>query len=90
MEIERPEEHEAGGAGELYCWMPSNEDRECNASCVAFESTSLADARVGQCMVLNALRSFGISAANVVKMLRVKERQEAVAAASPPPPEVRT
>ena len=87
-ELDRPDEHEVGAGEELYCWMPCNDDRECNASCVAFESDALRDARLTSCKALNAMRAFGISVASMAKMMKVQERKEAVAA--PSPPEVRS
>jgi hypothetical protein len=58
--IERPDGHEAGAAGELYCWI--NETRECNAACPAFDPRSLTpESTINPCTVLNTMRAIGIS-----------------------------
>ena len=53
--IERPDEHEAGAAGEFYCWI--NADRECNATCPAFDARCLTNDTVNPCMLLNNVRA---------------------------------
>lgn len=84
-EIERPDEHATGD--ELYCWMPGSEDRECNGSCVAYDSSYEEDQRKDPCKVLNAVRSIGLSVAKLSNLARVRERAAAVP--QPEPPEVR-
>jgi len=93
--IERPDEHAVGEADELYCWMPGNDNRECNGSCVAFESAALRTDRADTCKVLNALRSIAMSfgvQTRISKAMQtrqeVSERKKA-ADALPKPPEVR-
>jgi len=57
--LERPDEHEAGAADELYCWMATM--RECGPDCVAFEEQALQDPRMTTCKALNAIRSTALS-----------------------------
>lgn len=83
--IERPDEHEPGD--ELYCWMPGSEDRECNGSCVAFESRALQDDRMDTCKALNALRSLSMSLGMQAKRAR-GDAIKAEIAKIPEPPEV--
>ena len=52
--IARPEEHTVGAANELYCWMPGNADRECNASCVAYD-VNIIESTGGPCLTLSGL-----------------------------------
>lgn len=49
--LARPDEHKVGAANELYCWMPSNSDRECNGSCVAYDP-GMMELTGGPCLVL--------------------------------------
>jgi len=91
--IERPDEHAPGD--ELYCWMPSNDNRECNGSCVAFEPGSLQDDRKDTCKVLNAARSIALSLGIQAQMAKVTHTRQEVAARKaaadrlPEPPEVK-
>ena len=80
MDQPRPEEHPAGEANELYCWMPANDDRECNASCPAFDERSVRDPSITPCTVLNCLKSISITVAKFVN--------SSLAAAGPKPPSV--
>lgn len=84
--VERPDEHAEIG-DELYCWLPGNDDRECNGSCVAYEAGYTEDQRRDSCKVLNAVRSASMSIAKLANI----SVQKAKAAAVPqqPPPEVR-
>jgi hypothetical protein len=66
--LERPDEHAETG-DELYCWMPSNDHRECNGACVAYDERALQDPRVDPCKVLNAIRQIGGSVAAAAKTL---------------------
>jgi len=82
--LHRPDEHEAGAANELYCWMPNSGDRECNGSCVAYDIRYTTDQKFTPCMALNTLRSIGLSIglqANVLKADSAK-------ASAPRPPKV--
>ena len=57
--IERPDEHAVGAADELYCWINSN--RECNASCPAFDPRCLQhDSSINPCTILNNMRAVSI------------------------------
>jgi hypothetical protein len=77
--IERPDEHEEVG-DEVYCWLPDNDHRQCNGSCVAFDERCLTDPRIDSCKVLNAIRQVGGSMAAVAKTLTtvgvIKERED--------------
>jgi hypothetical protein len=82
--LERPDEHEVGSARELYCWMPGSGDRECNGNCVSYDIRFTSDQRFTSCMVLNTLRSIGLSMglqANATKITAAK-------AEAPKPPKV--
>lgn len=84
IDLERPDEHEAGAADELYCWMPGSEDRECSGSCVAYDASYEQDQRKDSCKVLNAIRSAGLSLGKLANMLHAKERQAAIPQPEPP------
>ena len=82
--IHRPDDHEEGAARELYCWMPSSEGRECNGNCVSYDTRFTADQRFTPCMVLNTIRSIGLSLG-----LQANLTKAAVARAeTPKPPKV--
>jgi len=83
--LHRPDEHEAGGASELYCWMPGTEDRECNGSCVAFDPRFNEDQRFTSCMALNTFRSIGLT----IGIQANNRKAEVARATEPTPPEVR-
>lgn len=83
-ELERPDEHEAEAADELYCWMPGSEDRECGGSCVAYDASYEQDQRRDSCKVLNVIRSLGLSVAKLANMAQVRERAAAVPQPEPP------
>ena len=91
--IERPDEHPVGAADEVYCWMPSNDARECNSSCVAYNPETASDGR--PCMALEMLRQLVTVATDLVPLLHKRDaraRTEAVKQIVdnlPPPPEVR-
>jgi len=76
--LERPDEHEAGAANELYCWL--NYLRECNASCPAFDPRSLKNDEIYPCVVLNNMRSLSVSIGRFVTSA------VAYTPAPPPPP----
>lgn len=80
--IERPDEHEETG-DELYCWMPSNDHRECNGACVAFDDRHEVDPRIDPCKVLNAIRQAGGGMAAAAKTLTavttLKQKEEVAA-----------
>jgi hypothetical protein len=59
--LHRPDEHEAGAANELYCWLPDSGDRECSGSCVAYDIRFKQDQKFTPCMALNTIRSIGLS-----------------------------
>jgi hypothetical protein len=92
--IERPDEHEAGGADEQYCWLPGNADRECNGSCVAYDPTYVHDQVRDSCKALNALRSVAKSAALFTNHFQQQQKREELAARQaladklPSPPKV--
>ena len=67
--IERPDEHDAGAAGELYCWMATM--RECGPDCVAFEELALTDPRLTTCKSLNAVRSVALAFNNISRAAQV-------------------
>lgn len=75
--IERPDEHLAGSANELYCWL--DDPRECGADCVAFEEGSLTDPRMTTCKVMNAIRSVALSFAQISKAMLQGGRRQAAA-----------
>jgi len=92
--IHQPDEHVV--AAELYCWMPSNQDRECGPDCVAYDPRHLEETRITSCSVLNIVKSIGISfsqvAAPLVQMNRRAEsnaRSEKVKEVTTDPPVVR-
>lgn len=91
--IERPDEHAPGD--ELYCWMPGNDNRECNGSCVAFEPGSLQDDRKDMCKLLNAVRSIALSLGIQSQTAKAALTRQEVAARKaaadqlPEPPEVK-
>jgi hypothetical protein len=82
--IERPDEHEVGAARELYCWMPGSGDRECNGNCVSYDIRFTADQRFTTCMVLNTLRSIGLSLGMQANMTKATVAK----AEAPKPPKV--
>jgi hypothetical protein len=82
--LHRPEEHVAGEADELYCWMPGSGDRECNGSCVAYDNRYLQDQKFSSCMALNTIRSIGLSMGLQVNM----QRADSAKAKEPKPPKV--
>lgn len=91
--VQRPEQHAVGAANEVYCWMPNSGDRECNATCVAYDPSHATEGK--SCEVLNHLaaivdvmsRRTGLMKKLAVdqQIDRVKEAIEKI----PPPPEVR-
>jgi hypothetical protein len=83
--LERPDEHEPGS--ELYCWMPGNDHRECDGSCIAFEEKSVKDQRVGACQALNAIRSLALTMGLKEKRARSAAVKEVIDNL-PEPPEV--
>jgi len=91
--IERPDEHTVGD--ELYCWMPGNETRECNGSCVAYDSSYTTDQLRDSCKALNAFRSAAKSVAMIASAFHQREKQQDIAARKahidnlPRPPEVK-
>lgn len=91
--LERPDEHQVGD--ELYCWMPGNEDRECNGSCVAYDSSYVTDQVRDSCKALNAFRSIAKSIAMLTSATQARVKQAEIAARKaqaeqlPRPPEVR-
>jgi hypothetical protein len=91
-EIERPDEHKV--ADELYCWMPSSDDRECNGSCVAYDPTYTKDQFRDSCKWLNAFRSMAMSIAKISKSAEQQEKRDEIAARAalvakmPNPPKV--
>jgi len=91
--LERPDEHKVGD--ELYCWMPGNEDRECNGGCVAYDSTYVTDQVRDSCKWLNAFRSMAKSLAMMTQAMQARAKQGELAARKaqaeslPRPPEVR-
>lgn len=88
--LERPDEHEAGAADESYCWMPGNDDRECNGSCVAYDPSYEEDQRRTSCLALNAIRS-GVLALNVMGAASKQSAQmQARRQPQPQPPEVKS
>lgn len=74
--LERPDEHEVGAAGEVYCWL--NSDRECNAACTAFDQRSRGSDDINPCMILNNVRSVAVSLGRYTN--------SRTTAPSPPPP----
>lgn len=88
--LERPDEHEAGAANELYCWLPGNSDRECGPDCVAYDISFTEDQRRTPCMALNAIRA-GSMALNVMGVAAKQGTQmQARRQPQPPPPEVKS
>lgn len=85
-EIERPDEHEELG-DEMYCWLPGNDDRECNEGCVAFDFVYKDDQRRSPCTLINLFKSVAMSQAKVANVEQV--RAKVAATPSTPPPEVR-
>ena len=73
--IERPDEHLAGAANELYCWLDDN--RECGADCVAFEEGSLVDPRMTTCRAMNAIRSVALSFVQIARSLQQGGKKQA-------------
>jgi len=66
--LERPDEHVAGAANELFCWMPGNMSRECGPDCVAYDPRCINDAKYSSCMVLNSIRSVSGLVAKMVDL----------------------
>lgn len=73
--IERPDEHLAGEANELYCWMDDN--RECGPDCVAFEEGAIADPRMTTCKSMNAIRSVALSFVQIARSLQQGGKKQA-------------
>lgn len=77
--IERPDEHAETG-DELYCWLPSNDHRECNGACVAFDERHELDHRIDPCKILNSIRQMSASMAAAAKTLTavtvLKEKED--------------
>lgn len=71
--IERPDEHAAGAADELYCWF--DDQRECGPDCVAFEEGSLTDPRMTTCKTMNAIRSVALSFVQIAKALQHTDKK---------------
>lgn len=72
--IERPDEHVI--SQELFCWMPSNADRECGPDCVAFDPRFATEPKVTSCSVLNLFKSVALSAAQIsIPLVQMSKRQ---------------
>jgi hypothetical protein len=85
--IEKPDEHVI--EQELFCWMPSNADRQCGPDCVAFDARFVSDQRVTSCMVLNITKSIGLSLAKSSRLQETVQRGEQIRDLSPEPPKVK-
>ena len=92
--IERPDEH-SGTGNELYCWLPSNESRQCGGDCVAFLPPIESEPMRTTCIFLETFRSAAASLRRVVDVTKerkiaaqIKARQE-LAEKQPMPPEVK-
>jgi hypothetical protein len=89
--IARPEEHTVGAANELYCWMPGNADRECNASCVAYD-VDIMETTGGPCLALGGFCRAVEAFSRAHKQAAVREKVQGLAQAIgqiPSPPEVK-
>jgi len=91
--LARPEEHKVGAANEVYCWMPGNENRECNATCVAYDPANAAEGK--SCEALKFLASISSSLEQQVQLAKQAARQYSIAKRTeliekiPQPPEVK-
>ena len=86
--LARPDEHKAGAANEIYCWM--HPDRECNGSCVAFDPD--IERTGGPCLALESLCHAVEIFRQSSKHMMVKQKSQALAdaiAKIPDPPEVK-
>jgi len=82
-DLERPDEYQELG-DEIYCWMPSNYDRECNGSCVAFDHIFEEDQSRSPCSVINMVKSLTLSQAKISNYTQSRARLDAVPNQVPP------
>jgi hypothetical protein len=83
LDLERPDEYQEIG-DEVYCWLPGNYDRECNGSCVAFDTIFETDQRRSQCSIINLVKSVALSHAKIANVENTKARIAVVPNQSPP------
>jgi len=73
--IERPDEHVI--SQELFCWLPSNADRECGPDCMAYDARFTVEPKLSACSLLNIAKSLALSAAQIAQpLVKMSKRRE--------------